>query len=515
MIERNRRRFLADVGRGMLLASLGPAVASELGVGPARAAFGDSERLEFGKLEPLVGLMQDTPAAKLTPVLVERLRQGTSLQTLVAAAGLANARTFGGQDYIGYHSFMALAPAYAMSQELPEERRALPVLKVIYRNTARMQDTGGSKNEVLHVAHADTNGQTSDLDLRAAERDGDMSRAEGIFAAMAKGPAGEAFNHLQMCVEDEVDVHRVVLSWRSWAMLDLVGAEHAHTLLRQSLRYCVHTEGTWIKPRKNPPAIRATLPRLLEQYRLVGKPLGNRRAEDDWIERLSLAVYGSDRDKAAEAVAAALAEGMAPEDVGQAISLAATRLVLCDRGRIAQQQQPNKPVGSVHGDSTGVHASDAANAWRHIARVGDQRTQVASLVTAAFHTAGQLAQQDKEPYPTPASLEKIRTKDPTKLVQHLDEAIRAKDQQQASALVHRYGELQLPAGPVLKLLLGFAVSEDGALHAEKYYRTVSEEFAASRPAFRWRHLTALARVTASEYGYAAPGFSEACKLMKV
>ena len=45
------------------------------------------------------------------------------------------------------------------------------------------------------------------------------------------------------------------------------------------------------------------------------------------------------------------------------------------------------------------------------------------------------------------------------------------------------------------LLLRYAVSEDGALHAEKFYRTVSEEFAATRPAFRWRHLVALGRVT--------------------
>jgi len=42
------------------------------------------------------------------------------------------------------------------------------------------------------------------------------------------------------------------------------------------------------------------------------------------------------------------------------------------------------------------------------------------------------------------------------------------------------------------LLLKFATSEDGALHAEKFYRTVTEEFAKSRPAFRWRHAIGLA-----------------------
>ena len=60
----------------------------------------------------------------------------------------------------------------------------------------------------------------------------------------------------------------------------------------------------------------------------------------------------------------------------------------------------------------------------------------------------------------------------------------------------------------------YAVSEDGALHAEKFYRTVSEEFSATRAAFRWRHLTALARVTASEFGRPAAGMAEARELLK-
>jgi hypothetical protein len=81
--------------------------------------------------------------------------------------------------------------------------------------------------------------------------------------------------------------------------------------------------------------------------------------------------------------------------------------------------------------------------------------------------------------------------------------------------VHRYGSLDRPARPVFDLMLKYAISEDGALHAEKYYRTVTEEFATTRPAFRSRQLAGLARVTASEYGYPAPGVAEARHLLKV
>jgi hypothetical protein len=50
---------------------------------------------------------------------------------------------------------------------------------------------------------------------------------------------------------------------------------------------------------------------------------------------------------------------------------------------------------------------------------------------------------------------------------------------------------------------------------KQYYRTVTEEFAATRPAFCWRHLVALTHVTASEWGHAAPGYAEGRRLLKV
>jgi hypothetical protein len=509
----NRREFLADVGRGMLVASVGSAVAYDLGIFACAA---DAEAaLNFGPMEPLAAALEQTPTDRLLPMVVERMKSGTDLKTLVAAASLANARAFGGQDYTGYHSFMALAPAYHMAQELPEPLRPLPILKVLYRNTNRIHECGGSKHEAMHVVHGgelpkDRNGGEM---LREATRRGDMDMAERTFATLAAGPINEAYNHLQFAVQDEVDVHRVVLAWRAWALLDLAGPEHAQTLLRQSVRYCVDAE-RYLHEHKRPPcSIRTLLPRLLDQYKLVSRPIGDRKAEDAWVEHLCQTIYAGGRERAAEAAAAALAEGMAPESVGEAISLAANRLVLCDPGR--KRPEPGKPVGSVHGASVGVHASDSANAWRNIARVSNSRNTVASLIVGAYHTAGQEGGQNKTPYPEAAQLEKIRTKDAAELLRDAEAAVRSKDQAQACALVHQYGELGHSERPMFDLLLRYAVSEDGALHAEKYYRTVSEEFRATRPAFRWRHLAALARVTASEYGFPAPGYREARELLKV
>src|SRR5436305_5645958 len=239
MPSRNRREVLAEVGQGRLVASVGAALATDLGLAPAFA--GEAPKaLSFGDREPLVALMQETPADKLLPIVAGKLKDGTDLRTLVAAAALANARTFGGQDYDGYHAFMALVPALHMAREVPKDQQALPVFKVLYRNTNRMQAVGGRTREVLHPVAATelAKDRPGGEVLREATRKHDIKAAEGTFAALAHGSADDAFNDLLYSVQDEMNVHRVVLVWRAWATLDVAGKEQAHTLLRQSVRFC-------------------------------------------------------------------------------------------------------------------------------------------------------------------------------------------------------------------------------------------------------------------------------------
>jgi hypothetical protein len=332
---------------------------------------------------------------------------------------------------------------------------------------------------------------------------------------MMRGPAGEAYQHLQYEVQDEVDVHRVVLSWRAWSMRDVAGDDYAHTLLRQSLRYCLKMEQRFQGNNQPTSPIRQQLPQLFDQYKLLSKPLGTRDADDSWIDNFSKLVYSAARDRAADAVAAALAEGISPESIGEALSLAANWLVLHDPGRRPDQTDGDKIAGSCHGDSVGVHASDAANAWRNIARASNQRNVAASLIVGAFHTAGQSGRSNPQPYPLPEQLAAITTTDSKSLLDELDDAVKAKDQFGACAIATRYAAAGGAPRPIFDRLLRFATSEDGALHAEKYYRTVTEEFAHIRPAFRWRQIAALARVTASEYGTPSPGYRQAKELFKV
>jgi hypothetical protein len=486
----------------MLITSLGSALAGELGASePPRL---DSPEVPLnGELEKFARLMMKTSANQLQPKLVESLKSGTKLETLVAAGALANARTFGGTDYQGFHAFMALMPSYRLAQRMPKNVQALPVLKVLYRNTARIQRAGRGKQK-LQPIEASSGAKPSRL--RDEVRGRDMRAAEANFAKACESKLTRAYDDLQWLIQDGTDVHRVVLPWRAWDTLQLTGREHAHTILRQCVRYCVDAEQTRVRRERPEPEIRKTLPKVLDEHRLLSKKLGDKKPDDKWIEELSGIVFGNDRPKAAHAVAAALAEGFAPEAIGEAISLAANQLLLHNPG------DPNRR-GGVHGASIGVHASDAANAWRHIARVTNHRNQVASLIVAAYHTAGQARRVQDEPLAYEEAAKRLEAKDPTALLRETEVCIKNRDQVGVCANVHRYGELGLPSKGVIDLMLKYAVSEDGALHAEKYFQTAVEEFETMRPAFRWRQLVTLARVTASEYGEPAPGCEAARKLL--
>lgn len=521
--SRSRREFLAGVGRGTLVAALGSSVAIDLGLASRADAAGEDDRLTFGSLEPLVALLEETPAERLTALLVEKIRGGMELRDLVAAGALANARAFGGEDYVGYHTMMAMAPALAMSGEINGPRAALPVLKVLHRNARRLHESKKNTPEAETLRTPPTpatlaTDRSTGEQLRERVRARDLRGAEAVLIAASDCCADPEveLEAVLAAVCDNTEVHRVVLPYRAFELSKVVGPEHAQTLLRQSVRYCVVSERDW-RHDAEIDRPRTLLPALLERLDLANG-LGRRAADDAWVDHLARAIFDATPDAAAEAAMIALSEGHEPDAVGEAIALATNQLVLRDAGRPAEQAQPGKPAGSVHGDSIGVHACDSANAWRRLARVGSARNRAACLILGAYQAALDRTNRGGDfahwtPRPSPEALSAVRETRPDALLGELDSAVRANDQDRACAVAARLAEASPDPDAAFGRLLAFAISEDGALHAEKYYRTAREEFAETRPAFRARQLVALARVTASQYGQPAPGVEEARSLL--
>jgi hypothetical protein len=142
---------------------------------------------------------------------------------------------------------------------------------------------------------------------------------------------------------------------------------------------------------------------------------------------------------------------------------------------------------------------------------------------AGYHAGVQGPSFQTPAYPTDEHRAQVKERDAAGLLAATEDAIRQNDQGRAAAAMQIYGEQGYAVDPALALMLKYAVSEDGRLHGEKYFHTVREEYRTIRPAFRWRQIVALARVTSSAYGYnrddqhgfRAAGYEEACKLLGV
>src|SRR4051812_14672294 len=188
MSQSHRREFLQEVGGGMLAVLVGSNLAAELGLA--------AEDNKEGKTKTTAGLgrlsriIQQTPTKDLLPALHTELKNGVTLRELIAAGALANVRAFGGQDYNGFHSFMALCPAYAMTAALPEKERPLPILKVLYRTSTHIHgarcanEDHRAKVEPVKLDDKAPPGEQ----MREATRARKLEQAEQIFAALPGTP---------------------------------------------------------------------------------------------------------------------------------------------------------------------------------------------------------------------------------------------------------------------------------------------------------------------------------------
>jgi len=331
MSQSHRREFLQEVGGGMLAVLVGSDLAANLGL--AAVDDKDAKAKTPTDITRLSRVIQETPTGDLLAALDKQLKAGVTLREMIAAGALANVRAFGGQDYNGYHSFMALCPSYAMAMALPEKERPLPILKVLYRISTHIHGASCSKNDRLAKVDAvkiEAKVSASEQ-LRQAARARQLARAEGIFISM-NGTPEQTYDDLQPMIQDDLNVHRVVLAWRSWEVLDFIGKDHARDMLRQTVRFCSDARHT----SRNPHPIQKVLPDLLSKHKLLTAKAGNKTVNDAWIERTANTIYSDKQETAAGVVAAALADGVDPDAISEAIALAATLLVLNDPGRPAR-----------------------------------------------------------------------------------------------------------------------------------------------------------------------------------
>src|SRR5262249_14956931 len=156
---------------------------------------------------------------ELVPLLVAKLRGGTSLSDVVGAAALANARALGGTNYNGYHALMAMAPSAEMAAQMPAPLGALPVLKVVHRNARFLQEAGRTHEDALAPLPPDAGPAADGAKLVDAIHSLQVPAAEASLAAALERSRAAAYDRIQEVIREDGNVHRVVLSWRAVDLL--------------------------------------------------------------------------------------------------------------------------------------------------------------------------------------------------------------------------------------------------------------------------------------------------------
>jgi len=199
-----------------------------------------------------------TPApGQLLPILVERLKSGTDLRRAGGGGRAANARTFGGEDYVGFHTIdgTSFRPT-TMAAELPASRRACRCFKVLYRNGNRIHEHAAT-TRVLHPIGRRVGGNRAGFRVtsRFARRfAGKIPGGQNAFLASATQNS-PPMPLTRSCWPSKYGLGQCyrMSAAPAWSCSTWSAREHAQTLLRQSVHYCSeHREERKIRRLQSP-----------------------------------------------------------------------------------------------------------------------------------------------------------------------------------------------------------------------------------------------------------------------
>ena len=448
-----------------------------------------------------------------------KLKDGTDLKTLVAAGALANARDLRRPALRRLPHVHGPAPRPTRwPANCPSEQQAaagaqgaLPQRHATSRPRAAARTRCCTRSSRAPTARRPGR-------RRGAARGRPQARHEDAPRASSrrsrKGKPSDAYNAPPYCVQDDSErpPRRPRLAGLGDARLHRQGTRpHAAAPVGPVLRATRSS-----KPAR-PAGIQTAAAEAARPVQAAsGKRSARKTADDAWVEKLAeIDLRRRPGRRRPTRSPRPWPRGSRRTRSARRSSLAANQLVLRDPGRTAGEtsrqaggQRPRR-LGRRprlrRGQRLAEHRPRQRPAQR--GRQPDRRRRT----TRPARTAGSC----QEPYPRPTHLEKVKTTDPAALLQQTEAAIKAQDQALACAAGRSsYGELGHPARPVFDLLLQVR-DQRGRRPARGEVLPHGDARSSRRRGRRsgggsW---SALARVTASEYGKPAPGVDEARRLL--
>jgi hypothetical protein len=460
-------------------------------------------------IEPLVQFVEDTSPEQIVTRTRDKLAGGTPIRDMLLASALAVVRSSDlppGHHGGPLHPLAGLHAVRHIAARLPGEHAWLPVIQNVAVANKHIHSPAMGPY-ILADAQPVSEGDSVEATLEAfrnAVSRGVYNACDHYFLYLLErlSPMQVLEHLLQVAIaKNQLDDHYFLFPVFTWRALEYFGWEYAKYIGRAPVRYIT---------RPTAPASLDDVDGLIAKFGLLERDLRFATGEDETEAIAALADeigHSSQFAEIPEKVARALADGLSLEGAGEGLSVGGSTLFL--------RSQTGNPMD--------VHINTGANTRRYLLRQPELSLRTKLQALLVWHTgpevrmAQRMLASDLQPEPERVAALPFHTQD--ELLGEIESLIsrlpvgerlpqanlatwRSTDEvKQAAALAQQYANCGYAPEPLI-LALGKIACRDNftEMHALKHHQATYEEFHATRPSLRWRHLVAAVQAAAISHG---------------
>ena len=473
-------------------------------------------------IEPLVQFVEETPPEHIVARTHDRLAAGTPVKDMLLASALAVVRSSDlppGHHGGPLHPLAGLHAVRHIAARLPGEYARLPVIQNVAVANKHIHSPAMGPYILAHaepVSERDSVEATLESFRTAAGR-GVYHACDHYYLYLLQhlSPFQVLEHLLQVAIpKNQLDDHYFLFPVFTWRALEYFGWEWARYIGRAPVRYVT---------RPTMPASLDEVDALIAKFGLLEREPRPATGEDETAAVTALAeeIGRCHRFSAVpELLARALADGLSVEGAGEALSVGGSTLFL--------RSQTGNPMD--------VHINTGANTRRYLLRQPELslRTKLRALLVWNTGPEVLMAQRMLAPelQPEPDRVAALPWRAQDDLLGAIEELIsslpvgerlpkaglatwRSTDEvKQAAALAQQYADAGYSPEALITLLGKIACRDNFTeMHALKHHQATYEEFHATRPSLRWRHLVAAVQAAAISHGRIQDVYEHAAEVM--
>src|SRR5262245_15002466 len=473
-------------------------------------------------IEPLVEFVEETPPDRIVAATHDKLTAGTPVKEMLLASALAVVRSSDlppGHHGGPLHPLCGLHAVRHISTRLPGEYAFMPVIQNVAVANKHIHSPAMGPYvlaDAKPVSEKD-DVETTAAAFRTAWSRGVYNACDHYFLYLLEKLSPMQVLELLLEVgvpKNQLDDHYFLFPVFTFRALEYFGWDYAKFIGRAPVRYIT---------RPTNPAMMLEVDELIKKHELLERDLRARTGDDetpaitappDEIGR------SNDFAEIPAMLAAALGNGMSLEGVGEALSVGGSTLFL----------------RSKTGNPMDVHINTGANTRRYLLRQPElsRRIKLQALLTWNTGPEVRMAQRMLAPdvQPGPERVASLTPRTQRELIEEMESLIsslpvgerlpsaglaswRSTDEvKQAAALAQQYADKGYAPEALIDMLAKIACRDNFTeMHAFKHHQATYEEFYATRPSLRWRHLVAAVQASAISHGRIQDVFDHAAEVM--